>query len=245
MRETFPASELFNRLYTNPFFDRKKNKSIEVCDAVIDYGDSLVLIEHKGGYLSAKEKYSDDVDILIRAVGEKFGLKKGVHQLTRSIGLLFNSSQSDRDTFSEVGANDKRANRFSLEELRRVRKVYPVMVVQDFALANGFMNRRLRSQLADKLRDYAVDDGIHIRPLSLLTVENLENVLAHTDTVTLTSVLDEYASEKHEPRSTFNDIFNDFLASRQLDVKRRYGWSVRRCEQIVSSIHQHFINTST
>jgi hypothetical protein len=63
---------LSNRLYANTYFKKKKNRSIEVSDSVLDYGDSLILIEHKGGYLSLEEKYSDDVDELLKGVAKKF-----------------------------------------------------------------------------------------------------------------------------------------------------------------------------
>ncbi len=76
LREEFPVSALANRLYTNPYFHKKKNSSIEVSDAIINYGDTLVLVEHKGGHLSIDEKYSDDTEKLLTGVAEKFGLNK-------------------------------------------------------------------------------------------------------------------------------------------------------------------------
>lgn len=240
LREEYPPSVLANRLHTNPYFHKKKNSSIEVSDAIINYGDSLVLMEHKGGYLSIDEKYSDDADKLLTGVAEKFGLNKAVNQLSRSIGLLFNGNDKERDTFSERGEKRLRVNIFPLEDLGRIRKVYPVLVVQDFSMATGFMNRRLRQQFAQKMQEYSINTIVHVRPLSLLTVENLENILEHLGEITLTHVLDEYASEEHQPLSTFNSILEKYLKARGLDEKRRYKWSVRRSEEFLNSILKRF-----
>ena len=240
LNEEFPASILADRLYTNPYFHKKRNSSIEVSDSVIHYGDSLVLLEHKGGYLSVDEKYSDDPEKLLAGVAEKFGLNKAVNQLSRSIGLLFNENDDDGDTFSERAGRRRRVKLFPVEDLRRIRKVYPVLVVQDFSMAIGFMNRRLKLQLKQKLQEYKLRPNIHVCPLCLLTVENLENVLEHLGEITLPDALDEYAREVHQPISTFNDIFNVYLKDRGSDDKRRYKWSVERSQELLNSILKRF-----
>lgn len=241
LREEYPPSTLANRFYANPYFNKKQNRSIEVSDAAIDCGDSLVLMEHKGGYLSLDEKYSDDADKLLRGVADKFGLDKAIKQLCRSIGILFKEDREKRDTFAELDGRRRPAHVFTADDLGRVRKVYPVLIVQDFSMATGFMNRRLRIQFAGKLEEYANSTAVHVRPLSVLTVENLENILEHLNEIRFTDFLDEYASEKHEPLSTFNNILNDFLKSRGSDEKRRYKWSVTRSGEFLNSIMKRFI----
>lgn len=237
LREEYPPSPLLRRLYANPYFNKKKNSSTEVCDAVLDYGNSLVMMEHKGGYLSLDEKYSDDVNKLLTGIAEKFGTEKALKQLPRSIGLLFNEDPAERDTFSERAKKVRPTEAFNTAG---VRKVYPVLVVQDFSMTIGFMNRRLRLQFEQKLKEYRLDPRIHVRPLSLLTVENLENVLEHLGEITLPDVLDEYAREVHQPLSTFNEILDEYLVSRGADDKRRYQWSVRRGVQVLDSLMKRF-----
>ncbi len=241
LREEYPPSTLANRFYANPYFNKKQNRSIEVSDAAVDYGDSLVLMEHKGGYLSLDEKYRDDADRLLRGVADKFGLDKAIKQLSRSIGLLFDEERETRDTFSELDGSRQPVHIFNADDLGRVLKVYPVLIVQDFSMASGFMNRRLRIQFAGKLKEYSISTGVHVRPLSVLTVENLENMLEHLNEIRFTDFLDEYSSEKHEPLSTFNSILNGFLKSRGSDERRRYKWSVKRGEEFLSSIMKRFI----
>ena len=210
-------------------------------DAVIDCGDSLVLIEDKGGYLSLNEKYSDDSNKLLRGIAEKFGLEKAIKQLSRSIGILFSEDREKRDTFAELDGRRRPVNIFTAGDLSRVRKVYPVLVVQDFSMTTGFINRRLRIQFAGKLEEYEISTDVHVRPLSVLTVEDLENVLEHLEEIRFTDFLDEYASEKHQPLSTFDSVLNKFLKSRGSDEKRRYRWSVTRGEEFFKSIMKKFI----
>lgn len=241
LREEYPPSTLSNQFYANPYFNKKKNRSIEVSDAVLDYGDTLVLLEHKGGYLSLDEKYSDDAAKLLAGVAEKFGLEKAVKQLSRSIGMLFSEDGEKRDTFSELGEKRRPVHTFNAGDVQRIRKVYPVLVVQDFSMATGFLNRRLKLQLSLKLREYGISPNVHVRPMSLLTVENLENILEHLGEIKLTDFLDEYADQRHQPLSTFNGIFNDFVKARGFDHTRRYKWSVMRGQEFLKSIMKKFI----
>jgi uncharacterized protein (DUF1697 family) len=78
---------------------------------------------------------------------------------------LFHENDDDGDTFSERVGRRRRVKLFSVENLRRVRKVYPVLVVQDFSMAIGFMNRRLKLQLKQRLQEYKLRPNIHVRPL--------------------------------------------------------------------------------
>jgi hypothetical protein len=238
--EGFPTSMLANRFYANPYFNKKKNRSIEVSDAVLDYGDSIVIMEHKGGYLSLDEKYSDDATKLLDGIAKKFGLNKALKQLPRSIGVLFNEDNEKRDTFSVLDEHGRPVNTFDAVDVERIRKVYPVLVVQDFSMSLGFVNRRLKMQFKEKMQEYRISSNVHIRPLTLLTVENLENALEHLDEIKLTDFLDEYARDVHDPLKTFNDIFDEYLESRGYDNKRRYKWSVKRSGEFLNSILEKF-----
>lgn len=241
LSEEYPPTVLAKQFYPNPYFNKKKNRSIEVSDTVLDYGDSLVLMEHKGGYLSLDEKYSDSVSKLLTGVAEKFGLDKAVKQISRSIGLLFNEDETKRDTFSELGEQRRPVNIFNNTDVERIRKVYPVLIVQDFSMATGFINRRLKLQFVEKLQEYKVDPKVHVRPLSLLTVENFENILEFLGEIKLTDFLDEYAREEHQPLDTFNSIFNKYVKARGLNEKRRYKWSVKRGQEFLNSLMKRFI----
>lgn len=237
--EAYPSSRLANRFHPNPFFQRKQSGSyVEISDAVLDYGDALVLVEHKGGYLSLDEKYSSDVAKLRNGIESKFG--KGIKQLARGVGKLFSESAAAREAIGKVNAEGHWNEHLSTEELRRVRRVYPVLVVQDFAMTIGFMNRRLKLQLDEMIGLVGIDPTVQVRPLTLLTIENLEDVLAHLGDLTLAQVLDEYARHENAPLSTFNEVFRAFLKRTGIDQQRNI-WSAQKGEAFLNSISELFV----
>ena len=239
LSEAYPPSRLVNRFYANPFFQRKQSGSyVEFSDAVLDYGDALVLVEHKGGYLSLDEKYSSDVTKLLKGIESKFG--KGIKQLARAVGELFSQTTSARAAIGELDAAGHWNESLSAIELRRVRRVYPVIVVQDFAMTIGFMNRRLKLQLDEAIGRVGIDPTIQLRPLTLLTIENLEDVLAHLGDLTLPEVLDEYARHENAPLSTFNQVFRAFLKRNGIEQQRNI-WSAQKGEAFLDSITEHFV----
>lgn len=239
LSEAYPPSILVNRLHRNPYFQHKQSGAyVEVSDAVVDYGDALVLIEHKGGYLSLNEKYSSDVAKLLDGIESKFG--KGIKQLARAVGKLFGETAAMRQAIGYVDSGGNWKESLSSVELRRVRRVYPVLVVQDFAMTIGFMNRRLKVQLEEMFKHISIDSSIRVRPLTLLTIENLEDVLAHLGDLSLPQVLDEYASYENAPLSTFNEVFRAFLKRNGIEQQRNI-WSAEKGEAFLNSITERFI----
>jgi len=244
LRETFPP--LSQRFYRSTYFDRPwaKKKEEEAFDGVLDYGDALVVLEYKGGYLSLDARYGGRAEKLLADIALKIGEGKGIKQLARGIERLFNADASARDTFSELDeTHSSRVNQFRNEDARRVKKVYPVIVVQDLALALGFANRRLKLQFADKIAECNLRPDVSVRPLLLLTVEDLEVLMPHLGEITLTDVLDEYAREVHEPLSTFHGIFQAYLRRHGIEP-RPNEWSKKRFEEIANAIKELFIDKS-
>lgn len=152
---------------------------------------------------------------------------------------MFNSDAEKRDTFSELDADGNQSRFFTIADARRIQTVYPAVVVQDFSMTIGFMNRRLRLQFEEKLGEISIDSTVAVRPLSLLTIENLEDVLEHLDELKFTEVLDEYAKEEHSPLMTFDSIFKELLRSRGIQ-RRRYRWTLKRGEEFFNSIIRQF-----
>ncbi|MGI8839025.1 MAG: hypothetical protein ACR2H4_20665 [Pyrinomonadaceae bacterium] len=242
LRDAYPDSMLSRRFHPNPFFEKWQSGSyVEISDAVLDYGDALILIEHKGGYLSLEEKYSTDVSKLLNGVKEKFG--RGIKQLSRSIARIVPRNNSLREPIGRLDAGGNWQPVLTVSELRRFRRVYPILVIQDFSMTIGFMNRRLRLQFEDALHTLGIDPNVQVRPLSLLTIENLEDILAHIGDLTIPEALDEYSRYDNAPLSTFNEIFRAGLKRRGIQ-QQRHGWSVKRGEAFINSIMLHFKDTA-
>ena len=62
---------------------------------------------------------------------------------------------------------------YAVDFSRQVRRVHPVVVVQDPALGIGFANREIQKVCAAEIKAKAVDQDL-IKPLTLLTIEDLE-----------------------------------------------------------------------
>ena len=118
-----------------------------------------------------------------------------------------------------------------------------MIIVQDLSLALGFMNRRLKQQFAAKIAECNIRPDLHVRPLLLLTIEDLEVLMPHLGEITLTDILDEYARDVHEPLSTFNGIFQDYLIRHGIE-QRPNEWSKKRFEEVVGAIKEQFVDES-
>jgi len=207
--EALPPSA--GRFFRSPVYDRPKaKKGKQAFDAALDFGDALVVMEHKGKYLKLEAKYSERPEALTADLDERFG--KGVRQLADNIEAIFNADESRRGEFSERDASGNVLRSFTGEDAKGVRVIYPVLVVQDFSLRLGFANRWLRNLFAAEVRKRSVNPNL-IRPLSLLTIEDVEKVLPYLEALSFVEILKEY-TKAHEPLYTFEYVFNELRARR-------------------------------
>lgn len=231
LRTLFPL--IAQRFYSNPFLDRANE---EAFDSVIDYGDSLVVMEHKGTYLTLDAKYSGQTDTLLAGIGKNMG--KGVRQIADKLEAIFNPAE--HDTFSQRdGSNEHKLYTFGNQDLNRVRKIYPVMVVQEFALQFGLANYKIRQEFKREIEQRNLRQGITVMPLSLLTVEDIEKVIPYLDDFILPTILDEYISPKQEPLYSFQNVLNRFLNEKRV-LHRNNEWVLSRRQELTQLIKVHF-----
>jgi hypothetical protein len=158
------------------------NEAIQVCDAVLLEGTSLVVMEYKSSMFSAGAKYSGDHLLLQREIVTKLvgdaaeGKKKGVEQLAHAIRQ-----------FLTIGSSKAI---FGLD-LSGVKKVYPLLVtLDDFGgtlLLSTFLNTYF-----DGLLDRSSFDNIQICPLFGTDIESLELVLPSCDSLHLSGFLQHW-----------------------------------------------------
>lgn len=209
--EVFPAEG--KRLYRSPKYDRPKaRRNEEAFDAVIDYGEALIVMEHKGKYLEMKAKYAEDRDLLITDLDVRFG--RAARQLADNIETVFNPNEARQGEFSERDDNGEPTLRFTVEDSARVRRIYPVVFVQDSSLRIGFANRWLRERFEDEIKRRSVDHDM-IRPLSLINVEDMERIIPYLDVLSLADILDEYTKE-HESLVSFMSVFDALRRQRRI-----------------------------
>jgi hypothetical protein len=231
------------RFYASPHYDKPPSKSdTEVFDAVLDYGSTLVVFEHKGKYLDLGAKYSGDREVLLAELKSTKRIGKGIYQLADNLQWVFDSKQgAERRTFHERGADGKPGTPFELKDIGRVRRIYPVIVHQDFSIQLNGMNQIMSWLFEEEIAKRRVDRDL-VRPLSLISVEDLEMVIPHLSAIPLMDILDEYARHD-DPLMTFEKIFRRFLKKKRIKF-RRNQWLDRRFEEIRQEIRDLFIDLS-
>jgi hypothetical protein len=232
------------RFYASPYYDKPPtNKSdAEAFDAVLDYGSTLVVFEHKGKYLDLGAKYSGERDVLLAELKSTKRIGKGLYQLADNLQWVFdNSQQAERHTFHERGTDGKPIKRFELKDIGRVRRIYPVIVHQDFSIRLNGMNQIMSWLFEEEIAKRRVDRDL-VRPLSLISVEDLEMVIPHLFAIPLMDILDEYARD-NDPLMTFEKIFRRLLKKKRITF-RRNQWLDQRFEEIRQEIRDLFIDLS-
>lgn len=203
----------------------------EAFDGMIESGRILVAMEYKGGFLSEQIRLGHDADALFKALDKKYGTgqRAGLEQLVRKIGVLFNRDPSKRLTVPDFASD-------------RIRVVYPVLVVQERALDAGFIGSILAAEFDEMLARLDLRPEIRVRPVSLLTVENLLELLPYVDAdaMTLPGILDEsIATVEARPMSTFQDATEHYRLTRHLQ-KRKNLWLQDDWDTLTTRMAQRF-----
>jgi hypothetical protein len=241
MKKTEPSAcgsfEEIGRFYDSPKWQSPKaRRGKEAFDGALDCGDALIVMEYKGKYLELSAKYSGRREALLEDLDARFG--EGVRQLAQNLEIVFNNDPAqERHTFSETSENGDVVLEYSLEAARRVKRIYPVLIVQDFSLQIGFANRELRNSFESEIANRHIDPEL-VKPLSLLTAEDLENLLPYLDQVSFTDILDEYV-QPHEPIFRFRHIFSQFLKRKGIG-RRPNEWIDRKFDELHASSMELF-----
>lgn len=202
-----------------------KQGHIEPFDAILDYGDTLVVFEHKGKYVDLGAKYSGKRELLFSNLTREDRIGKGITQLSENIGYVF----SQHLTFTgRLGWGEQRFV-FGEKDISRVKYIYPVIVHQDLPLRLNCVNIYMREAFAEQIEGLEGYDAA-IQPLSVLFIEDLEILIPYLVAVPMPEVLDEYA-QHDDPLTTFERILYPFLDKRK--TKRRVNeWMETRFEQL-------------
>jgi hypothetical protein len=157
--------------------------------------DSLfVPMEYKGGFLSQEAKYSVNVRLLADDLEKK--IVPGCEQLASKIGMLFDSDPSARRTLPEI-------------PVQQVRRVLPLLIVQDHALRglsiNWWLNRRFR----ELVNTHPVKAGIEVLPLNVVNIEDLERLVESTDGGTFDFIYSLHNKAVRDP--DMRQVLHNFL----------------------------------
>lgn len=167
----FSAFEFFR---SDVCFKKGKGKPEQI-DGVIFHGNDLVILETKGGTLSATAKYGG-VEKLIEELDKKFGRrskrgtgrdKGGITQLLEDIENLFNSDQSKIDALTEFNCP---------HDFLNARRIFPVLVVEERLLSLDLVQSRLTTWFEEELVKRSIRPGVDVEHLLILPIEFLESI---------------------------------------------------------------------
>lgn len=139
-----------------------EGQEIEVADVYIRSNSKIILGQVKSTTLYDNEKYGNDIDAFYRNDRNKFFDSFGVNQLVTSIKLL----------------NDVMPNLDSKFPHGKTFHIYPVIIFNEKALQTPLMAPIFSDRFNELMQDF-VSKKIHVFPISLIHVSDLENLQDH------------------------------------------------------------------
>lgn len=176
LHRAFRNSPASSRYLAEPTFDGSTD---EGGDGLLDYGDTIVLMEYKSSPLAVVPRHSVSPHALAREILAKFAAKKG-------------SGTGERRGARGIPQLAGRVRAFLAGRpiggvaSARVLSIYPVLVCSDTALGAPMVNCLLRRAFD---RELAGIDRTRVRPLSVLTVEDVEMMLGREGDVGFPAML--------------------------------------------------------
>lgn len=166
LRRVYPRGS--EQLVSFPKFSKSKAQNNEAFDGIVVCQDGhLIVMEYKGGFLSAQAKYSGKMKAFQKDLDLKFGVGTGagVRQLVTKIEKLFHADRNQRDLISE------------LEQYAPPQKITPVLVVQETFLGLDFMTEILNLKFQRLLKAAKITKAIGIMPMQIIDIDSLESMM--------------------------------------------------------------------
>lgn len=151
-------------------YDQKQEE--ECTDIAVCGKDTLILLECKSPILRAETKFSGDfgkfdTELKHKIIeGEKPEKARGVKQLCNAIQSLFHTDETQRKNIKEI-------------DISKVGKIYPVLILSDRTFSVPLMNRYLDSEFERLVKDTDLKEGLDIKSLTVLTIEDLESLVPY------------------------------------------------------------------
>lgn len=210
-----PSSLLPDRLTCNLHGRMADGADVEIADACLNDVSEVVLFETKGVFLPDAAAQGANIETYLTALRKKYGVTvggvndrgvKGVGQLARSIRRIASKELVPAGLGWE-----------------QVRYVFPVLVVYDVSLGAPGHAEFFEQEFAQALEpDDVVSSGymrkgsLTVAPLTVMTVDDLENLESSVQHFRLVDFLRDYAGTV---RAGVRLSLHDFMASSQKKYK--------------------------
>jgi hypothetical protein len=177
----FPATELARRHYPTP---KGQSTGRELIDAVLDYGNSLVLIEAKATLFSLAALVSGEATEIDRK------LEDIVYDASKQLDTAIKAIKSGELKYLGVSPE-------------RIKMYFPLVVTLQFLPSEPLLYKKLRDEIAE--RSYLL--GQDIAPLQAAYIEDLERLeIAMTSGRSLSELLWEKVSNERFKIMTFGNF---------------------------------------
>jgi hypothetical protein len=206
LKHRFPGGTglLFRRLKCNVLGQDAEGHAFEV-DVVLNDVSAAVFFDVKAAWIREEAILSDDPEAFLNEIRSKYGYlargedrPKGVAQLARSIGAFVRHERT--------GPGGEYAN---------VTQIYPVLTVFDVRMAAPGCGHFLDSEFRHLLG--AVPVGIHVHPLIVMTISDLEHLVSGVESLSLQEFLRAYSAA--DP-ARMSSVHNFIAGSKYLNEVR-------------------------
>ncbi|MCG9131606.1 hypothetical protein J5I95_07995 [Candidatus Poribacteria bacterium] len=208
-----------DKLIVNPKYHQKQQD--ECTDIAICCDNTLILMECKATILSAQAKFSGDFNIFNENIKSA---KKGIKQLWNAILKLGNRRENKRAAVQGI-------------DIRKVKKIYPVLVLSDQIFSTLLMSWFLDSEFQSlKQQKYLMED-LKVMPLTILTIMDLESLEPYMIDKPFHAHLDEWLNLFKEKDVS---VFRSYLYPLMMDNPREHSFMDQRFAQITSGVQRYF-----
>lgn len=157
----------------------KYNPTEECIDIAVRGSQTLILFECKAPVLTAQTKLSSDFSDFYSGIRSKLIEGAGITQLSRAIRNLCHANNTERRNVQEI-------------DMSQVKKVYPVLLLSDRVFSLVYMNEFFSSEFERQVNRDELDSGIEVSSLTVLTIDELENLEPYLRDTPFFAQLDEY-----------------------------------------------------
>lgn len=226
LRRMYPERPgLFKRAAFNVLGEDMSGRGFEI-DAALNDVVEAVVFEMKAGWIREEtvlddQRFLDEVRAKYGALPRTGEREKGVAQLARSVGAIARREW--------LGPND---------EYRDVKVLYPVLVVHDVRMGGPAMGNFLSDEFTKLLGSAPAHP--RIAPLTVMTVDDLENMESSSANFSMCSLLRDYTRECPDRlRSLHNFIVYSAYGSKILPSSEL----IRGATELIDEVRRRFFPT--
>ena len=172
-------------------------------DALLDFGEDLILFEFKGSLLKAQAKYSRDVD----SFRNDFSLK------------VVANEKAEPKALRQLAVSSAAAPNGKLGLSMAPKRIFQISVGYEMTVDGFWMNR-----YADDIFRTLLRPGLRgrVRPITVMSVESFESLIAYTSAadITWTDLLTRRLENDKVVASSVSQAIYNWRVERKLDMRR-------------------------